>query len=319
MQVAVMVDAGYLYKAGGQALFTDAGRPIGLKGVPRVDLVLDARAVVQTLQQDAAIRAPGARWLRAYWYDAARLPLTGDHLALAESDGVKLRLGTMNSAGEQKQVDALIITDMMSLAQKGAVSDIVLVSGDIDLLIGVLYAQEHGVRVHLRTITPTRANTNHDLRQTADTVDEWTTADVKQLMRIATAEEAAARLSRPSPRATATRQVAITPATVDPVVQAPSKLSAATGNAACEEAPLVLPDDSWITRAVDSVLARLDTTTIASIAAGPPRSIPGEVDRQLIGSGKYERAGVFLRDPDKRKLRQAFWEACGNASKGQKL
>lgn len=44
-----MVDAGYLYKAGGQALFKDAGRLIGPKGVPRVDLVLDAGAVVQTL------------------------------------------------------------------------------------------------------------------------------------------------------------------------------------------------------------------------------------------------------------------------------
>ena len=103
MQVAVMVDAGYLYKAGGQVLFTDAGKTIGPRGVPRRELALDAVATLAALQSDAATRAPEARWLRAYWYDAARLPLAGDHLALAECAGVKLRLGTMNSAGEQRR------------------------------------------------------------------------------------------------------------------------------------------------------------------------------------------------------------------------
>lgn len=98
---------------------------------------------------------------------------------------LKVRLGTLNSAGEQKQVDPLIITEMMSLSQKGAVSDLVLVSGDADLIVGVQFAQDFGVRVHLRTVAPTRGNTSADLRHAVDTQAEWAGADLSAFLRCA--------------------------------------------------------------------------------------------------------------------------------------
>lgn len=59
---------------------------------------------------------------------------------------MKVRLGFVNSVGEQKGVDSLIVTDMIALARNRAISDAVLMSGDEDLRVGVQQAQELGVR-----------------------------------------------------------------------------------------------------------------------------------------------------------------------------
>ena len=64
----------------------------------------------------------------------------------------------MNSVGEQKGVDSLIVTDMINLARNRAISDAVFVSGDEDLRVGVQQAQEFGVRVHLVGIKPSRGS-----------------------------------------------------------------------------------------------------------------------------------------------------------------
>jgi uncharacterized LabA/DUF88 family protein len=84
---------------------------------------------------------------------------------LAHLDNVKVRLGFVNSVGEQKGVDSLIVTDMIALARNRAVSDAVLVSGDEDLRVGVQQAQEFGVRVHLVGIKPSGGNQSLFLRR----------------------------------------------------------------------------------------------------------------------------------------------------------
>jgi uncharacterized LabA/DUF88 family protein len=50
----------------------------------------------------------------------------------------KVRLGFVNRAGEQKGVDSLIVTDMISPARNRAMADAVLRSGDEDLRVGVI-------------------------------------------------------------------------------------------------------------------------------------------------------------------------------------
>lgn len=296
LQVAVMVDAGYLYKAGGLALFNDRKIKVSKDGVPRRSLTLDASAVLAALKADAVARAPGARWLRTYWYDAAKVPLTGDHLALADSPEVKLRLGTLNSAGQQKQVDALITTDMLSHAQRGAVSDIVLVSGDIDLLIGVLFAQEHGVRVHLRTIAPTRGNTNVELRQSADTVAEWSGADVGRFLSICAEGLSAPTVNPPIRRPPATAPVRMT--TPIPPAALEAKRDANRSN------------PGWVALTIAAVMNRLDNDDVLAVATGSARAIPGHLDRQLVGTGKFHRGDALLDGAAKREIRLAFWQAC---------
>jgi uncharacterized LabA/DUF88 family protein len=135
-----MIDAGYVYAAGGQLC-------CGTRS--RAELVLNPAFVVGAIQDrvHGSLEAPV---LRTYWYDAARDGIrTAEQRAIAALDDVKLRLGRLNGQNQQKGVDALIYRDMITLAQHGAVSDVVLLSGDEDLHEGVRTVQDYGVRVTL--------------------------------------------------------------------------------------------------------------------------------------------------------------------------
>ena len=88
MRVAVFVDAGYLYAAGGAAL-------VG-SGQNRASLELVQDEAIAKLKATAAHRANGAQLLRIYWYDGAlngRRSYEQRNMAMAED--VKLRFGTV--------------------------------------------------------------------------------------------------------------------------------------------------------------------------------------------------------------------------------
>lgn len=122
--------------------------------------------------------------LRIYWYDGAsmRSGPSPEHVRIAECDDVKLRLGFINAAGQQKGVDSLIVTDMVDLARNRAITDAVLLSGDEDVRVGVVLAQTYGVRMHLVAIHPGRGTQSHHLMQEADTWTEWDRHTVEQLI-----------------------------------------------------------------------------------------------------------------------------------------
>ena len=61
----------------------------------------------------------------------------------------------------------------MELARNRAVADVVLLSGDEDVRIGVQLAQSFGMRVHLLRIKPCAGTQSAQLRQEADTCSEW--------------------------------------------------------------------------------------------------------------------------------------------------
>jgi hypothetical protein len=103
-------------------------------------------------------------------------------MALADFPDIKIRLGQVNSAGEQKGVDALIVTDMAELARNRAMADAVLMSGDEDVRVGVVRAQQFGVRVHLIGIHPARSNQSRSLLQEADTTTEWDDPVVRRFL-----------------------------------------------------------------------------------------------------------------------------------------
>ena len=108
-RAAVFVDAGYVF-AQGSVLLTGAKQS-------REYLSLDIPGVVKALTEVVAGQT-GLPLLRIYWYDAMRLGRpTAEQTALANTSNIKTRLGNMNSACEQKGVDALIITDMIDLAR----------------------------------------------------------------------------------------------------------------------------------------------------------------------------------------------------------
>ena len=166
MRVAAFVDAGYLYAAGSKLL---SGTNLSRKFVQ-----LDIDLAITALRNAAIETLPGGSVLRVYWYDGVpRGGPTEKQERLAESNDVKVRLGTIGFTGKQKGVDSLMVTDLIELARNHAITDALLLSGDEDVRIGVQIAQSFGVRIHLLGIEPAADNQSRLLRQEADTTDEW--------------------------------------------------------------------------------------------------------------------------------------------------
>lgn len=210
-RVAIFVDAGYLFAQGGAAL-TGAKKP-------RHELKINEAAVVAELQTTARQKSGGMPLLRIYWYDGviSHKGPTLDQSALAQLDDVKVRFGHVNSQGEQKGVDSLIVTDLIELARNTAITDAVLLSGDEDVRIGVQIAQSFGVRVHLIGIAPSRGSQSPRLIEEADTTCEWDKATVQRFLtfipppsgsqQTSNANTQAAPASAPAPQIAAAKQI----------------------------------------------------------------------------------------------------------------
>ena len=88
---------------------------------------------------------------RQNWYDG--IPDSGPHRyqrALRSEPGVQLRAGQLIEWGDrrtQKAVDTRLVADMVKASLTGTCSDIILVSGDADMIPGVEEAVDSGVRV----------------------------------------------------------------------------------------------------------------------------------------------------------------------------
>lgn len=179
-RVAVFVDAGYLFKAGGRLAL---GIPPGDdRRFSRSDLSLDATAVEEFLRTFAEAQT-GLPLLRIYWYDGTDSGPTPDHLSLMWTQNVKVRLGIVNRFGEQKGVDSLVVTDMINLSASTRVATAVLVTGDEDLRVGVQQAQAAGLRVHLVGFKPRQNNQSNLLQQEADVLHEWDETQVSAFLK----------------------------------------------------------------------------------------------------------------------------------------
>ena len=199
-RVAVFVDAGYLFAQGSKELS-------GTK-LTRSECELDHSAVRSALR-DYAEAAASLPLLRIYWYDGTSQGPTPQHIALANQPDVKVRLGFVNSQGQQKGVDSLIVTDMITLARNRAMGACVLLSGDEDLRVGVQQAQEYGIRVHLLGIRPSRGSQSSFLREEADRVDEWTSAELSAFLACAPHQPANADVSVETDRPRTTTQARV--------------------------------------------------------------------------------------------------------------
>ncbi len=177
LQTAIFVDAGYLFAAGSQLV---TGHRL-----PRYDIRFDPAAAIDFLSELARDVAPEARLLRIYWYDGLvrRGQPTSDQATLGRMDNVKLRFGFVNSLGQQKGVDGLIISDIGELARNGAMSDAVILAGDEDIRVALLQAQTLGVRVHVVGIEPIETNQSPDLLADADTSHRLGAEQVRRFLR----------------------------------------------------------------------------------------------------------------------------------------
>jgi uncharacterized LabA/DUF88 family protein len=158
----VLVDAGYLLGAAASLL---AGEP------SRSRITVDHTALVQALRERAEADTERPL-LRIYWFDGApdRVPQP-EHRRLRVMPRVTVRLGALTRSDgrwAQKGVDAAMHAELTELARNRACSDIVLVTGDGDLLPGMMAAKEHGVAVHLWAVQAA----DGDYNQSEDLVAE---------------------------------------------------------------------------------------------------------------------------------------------------
>ena len=267
-RVAVFVDAGYVFAQGSVLL---SG-----KKLPRAEITLAHLEAVKAFGKFATevSRVP---LLRVYWYDGTSTGPTAQHLTLAHLQDVKVRLGFVNSVGEQKGVDSLIVTDMIALARNRAISDAVLVSGDEDLRVGVQQAQEFGVRVHLVGIKPSRGSQSLFLLQEADTTHEWTVDDISVFLKC----------------------------------QAESASPDTPANAVPAGAGHVHPEDDPLHAVAIRVAERLKQTEIEALveAVEGLGQVPRDIDAQLLG-GARAAVGRDLNPAEKKDIRKHFIEQC---------
>jgi len=281
-RTAVFVDAGYLFARSSDALTG--------KTQQRHRLLLDERQVILSLSELAKGQAPNSSLLRVYWYDAASAQgPNADHIRLAETDNAKLRLGTINTFGQQKGVDSLIIADLIELARNGAIADAVIVSGDDDLRIGVQIAQTFGVRVHLLGITGSDGEAQSKLLvREADTCARWSYTEVSRFLSIRLVpigDAADTAIAANADRSEGSEQLYV------------------GGEAMPQAASL----SERAVRQIMSELTRSDLDDIATVYAAT-RKIPYQYDRRLLATARTEFARE-LNTSESRALRGAFLAA----------
>ncbi|RMI43569.1 NYN domain-containing protein [Streptomyces triticirhizae] len=158
----VLVDAGYLLGAAASLLAGEPARP---------RITVDHARLIQGLRERAEADT-GCDLLRIYWFDGApdRVPQP-EHRRLRVMPRVTVRLGALTRSDgrwAQKGVDAAMHAELTELARNRACADIVLVTGDGDLLPGLMSAKEHGVAVHLWAVQAA----DGDYNQSEDLVAE---------------------------------------------------------------------------------------------------------------------------------------------------
>lgn len=158
----VLVDAGYLLGAAASLLAKEPSRS---------RITVDHAALIQALRERAEAETERPL-LRIYWFDGApdRVPQP-EHRRLRVMPRVTVRLGALTRSDgrwAQKGVDAAMHAELTELARNRACSDIVLVTGDGDLLPGLMSAKEHGVAVHLWAVQAA----DGDYNQSEDLVAE---------------------------------------------------------------------------------------------------------------------------------------------------
>ncbi len=320
----VLVDAGYLLGAAASLLAGESSRS---------RVTVDHTALIASLR-DRAEEETGLPLLRIYWFDAApeRRPMP-EHRRLRVLPRVTVRLGALTRAEGrwvQKGVDAAMHAELSELARNRACADVVLVTGDGDLLPGMMSAKEHGVAVHLWALQAADGdfNQSEDLVGEADerrVLDrEWITRSVRlrepmiafppagprpEIAKILAAPPAArpAAAEAPQPAAEtgglppAALKVVPTPKDLAgrTAVQVPPPASGAAGvSSAAGSGPVLRwsSDRGWVDRpGAEAATAGDALPTLATLTTAEQRWADREEDITAIGGDPHEVGQVFAR------------------------
>ncbi|WP_441246613.1 NYN domain-containing protein [Kitasatospora sp. McL0602] len=308
----VLVDAGYLLGASASLL---AGEP------SRSRVTVDHTALIAALRERAEAET-GLPLLRIYWFDAApdRRPLP-EHRRLRVLPRVTVRLGALTRAEGrrvQKGVDAAMHAELSELARNRACADVVLITGDGDLLPGMMSAKEHGVVVHLWALQAA----DGDFNQSEDLVgeaDERRVLDREWIEQAVRVREVPAQCPAPvkglgaglGPRLGLAELLAAEPEPVEEPVAVPAAAAlrvvptpkdlAARSTPAVGPVSLVLRwssdrhTDRHADRHADPALSVEQYPTLAHLTSSEQRWADREEDITTIGGDPHEVGQVFAR------------------------
>ncbi|MEU4257089.1 MULTISPECIES: NYN domain-containing protein [Streptomyces] len=269
----VLVDAGYLLGAAASLL---AGEPA------RSRITVDHSALIQGLRERAEADTDQPL-LRIYWFDGApdRVPQP-EHRRLRVMPRVTVRLGALTRSDgrwAQKGVDAAMHAELTELARNRACSDIVLVTGDGDLLPGLMSAKEHGVAVHLWAVQAADGDYNQSEDLVAE-ADERRVLDRAWITRAVRAKDLTGQCAPPpAPRP---EIAAILAAPLPEAALAAAERSSGTGSGPLPDgaAPAPAPAAASATTAARPASAPGDGGPAHPAAApsGPSRGVPTPKD-----------------------------------------
>jgi uncharacterized LabA/DUF88 family protein len=300
-RVAVMVDAGYFFAAG-SALVSGRGKQ------KRDGIILNEHAAIESFTVVAHGLSGGVPLLRIYWYDGAsrKTGPTAEHVRLSGCNDVKVRLGFLNASGQQKGVDSLIVTDLVELARNRSVSDVLLMSGDEDVRIGVQLAQSFGVRVHLVGVKPSAGTQSLQLRQEADTCTEWGLAIVTKMISLRTT---------PVPQI----ELRVSEATMREPARVPS--------ASIPHSPDEIPDVRILDAVLEQLLGNLSPAELqgtVSFLTENSNNVPHEFDGRLLASCRTAlgrnldgRSRRYVRGRARQRLRDEATKAARKGAQDQ--
>ncbi|RKE18619.1 NYN domain-containing protein [Streptomyces sp. TLI_171] len=319
----VLVDAGYLLGAAASLLAGEPGRS---------RIAVDHPVLISALRERAE-EETGLPLLRIYWFDAAvdRRPAP-EHRRLRVLPRVTVRLGALTRAEGrwvQKGVDAAMHAELSELARNHACADVVLVTGDGDLLPGVASAKEHGVAVHLWALEAADGDFNQS-EELVGEADERRVLDRAWIERWARPRETAAEPVAPAASVAAVAAVAPVavlpaaaprprPVPVTPVVPAPAGPAARTAPLRVIPTPKDLAgrtvpapasppgpaalggpvlrwssDRGWVDRA-DAATAADALPTLDRLTTSAQRWADREEDITSVGGDPQEVGQVFAR------------------------
>ncbi|QDP96306.1 NYN domain-containing protein [Microlunatus elymi] len=322
---ALYVDAGYLLAAAATRL---TGTSL------RSGITVDYPKLISNLIQQVETQS-GLPLLRANWYDSARHALPDpEQERIAMLPRVKLRLGRIGYAGEQKGVDLRLGLDLITHARNGAVEVMFLISGDDDLSEAVEEAQLHGVQVIIVGVPDSNGlphGVSRHLRRAADDLVLLDAELITSAIGRAVAPTVPAPVpiesnqhknhNAPSPALLAGvhRSDGVAPATgtaaVTPSAPVGGRSSATLAYRTDSEHPRHPDDDGKdAAEVIDGVARRVLHTWLSSatsdqrrtLLAGRP-SIPRDIDKALLidlsdALGEYD-----LSDARRFALRERFW------------
>ena len=156
---AIFIDAGYLLAQAVHILSGGATKKrAGLE-------IHNPDGLIAEIKSEAArhLDLANKELLRIYWYDGVgQTGRTREHKTITKLPDMQFRAGTINSSGQQKGVDTLLVIDLIELSTNQAISDAVIIASDGDFAAGIELAQRRGVRIAVLGIEDSASGLRHN-------------------------------------------------------------------------------------------------------------------------------------------------------------